>query len=232
MNTAFSDLAELPPKELEGRSLPDLVHLLWGIQHLRERLDNLFASPGMRLEFEHESQTAHGKTLFITVQVLPTDGERVFLLMIQDITSQRGAERRISEQKAALESEVKVAAQTLDRTKEELHGLTSHLFTVKEEEREHVARGLHYDISQRLSGLEILLHEIQLDKSTQENAAKLESVKAELQSLNTDVRHLVRSAVVLNPVSFIRAFLWNSTVLGEIFSAAEISFTVFPSATI
>ena len=190
VNTAFSDLAELPPKELEGRSLPELVQLLWGIQHLRERLDSLFASPGTRLEFEHESQTAHRKTLLITVQVLPTDGERVFLLMMQDITSRREAERRVSEQKAALESEVKVAALTLDRTKEELHGLTSHLFTVQEEEREHVARELHDDISQRLSGIEILLHEIQSDKSTQENAAKLESAKAELQSLNADVRQI------------------------------------------
>jgi two-component system CheB/CheR fusion protein len=190
VNTAFSDLAELPPKELEGRSLPELLQLLWGIQHLRERLDSLFASPGTRLEFEHESQTAHRKTLLITVRVLPTDGERVFLLMMQDITSRREAERRVSEQKAALESEVKVAALTLDRTKEELHGLTSHLFTVQEEEREHVARELHDDISQRLSGIEILLHEIQSDKSTQENAAKLESAKAELQSLNADVRQI------------------------------------------
>ncbi len=31
-NTAFRELSQLNAKELDGRSLPELVHLLWGIK--------------------------------------------------------------------------------------------------------------------------------------------------------------------------------------------------------
>ena len=44
-NTAFRQLTRLHAKEMEGRSLPDLVSLLWGMTGLGEKLDELLRSP-------------------------------------------------------------------------------------------------------------------------------------------------------------------------------------------
>src|SRR5579862_1580124 len=161
-NTAFRALTQLPGKDLEERSMPELFSLLWGVDGIRERFDHLLRSAnGTAIEFEHQSTTAQKKTLLIKAQALWTEGSRVLLLMIEDITARREAEILTSKQKEALESEIAAAARRLTRTQEELRGLTAHLFTMQEEERQHVARELHDDISQRLSHLEILLHEIE-----------------------------------------------------------------------
>ena len=189
-NTAFRDLAEMAPKELEGRSLPELVQHLWGIEGMRGRLDDALASSDGRFEFEHDSPMAQKRTLLIHGQALNTDGDRVLLLMLEDITLRREAERQISRQKEALETEVEQAAHTLSRTKEELRGLTDHLFTVQDEEREHIARELHDDVSQRLSLIEILLTAITPESAKEQDAEKLTSARSGLHTLNNDVRQI------------------------------------------
>lgn len=78
----------------------------------------------------------------------------------------------------------------LSRTKEELRGLTGHLFTVQEEERQRVARELHDDVSQRLSLIQILSSAVQPQKETGENAEKVSSAIDQLQTLNEDVRQM------------------------------------------
>ena len=190
-NTAFRELAQLPPKDLEGRSLPELVALLWGITGMRERLDQLLrGKSGSLLEFEHESTTTQRRTLLIKAQVLPTDGNRVLLLMMEDISLRRETERLIAKEKAALESEIAISARRLNRTQEELRGLTAHLFTAQEEERKRVARELHDDISQRLSLLEIALHEVDAKECTKAVLERIVTAREQLQALNTDVRLL------------------------------------------
>jgi two-component system CheB/CheR fusion protein len=191
VNTAFRGLTQMLAKELEGRSLPELTNHLWGLNGLRERLDFLVqGQAGASIEFEHESTTSQRKTLLIKAQALSTDGSRVLLLMIEDITLRREAEILVSKQKEALEGEIEVAARKLNRTQEELRGLTAHLFTAQEEERQHVARELHDDISQRLSALEILLHEMATVDDRKVDPERFESARELVQSLNTDVRQI------------------------------------------
>ena len=110
--------------------------------------------------------------------------------MIEDITLRRDAELLIARQKQALESEIDIAARTLTRTQEELRGLTAHLFTVQEEERQRVARELHDDVSQRLSLLDILLNEMRETGIDKEDQARLHSAREQVQSLNTEVRQI------------------------------------------
>ena len=191
VNTAFRHLAQMQTKELEGRSLPELVNLLWGLNGFKERLESLSLGPaGATIEFEHQSTTAKPKTLLIKGHSLSTDGSRVLLLMIEDITLRREAELLISSQKKALEGEIEIAARRLDRTQGELRGLTGHLFMVQEEERQKVARELHDDVSQRLSLLEMLLSEVDIRNCSDEDAERVRKAQKDLQSLNTDVRQI------------------------------------------
>jgi two-component system CheB/CheR fusion protein len=178
-------------KELLDRSLPELVNHLWGVDSLRERLDSLLHSPpGAALEFEHQSTTAQKRILLIRAQALSTDGSRVLLLMIEDISQRRDAEIQIARQKEALEGEIEIAARKLNRTQEELRGLTGHLITGQEDERQRVARELHDDISQRLSVLEMQLHEMMTDPRKHLDRAPIETARAMVQSLSNDVRQI------------------------------------------
>lgn len=190
-NTAFRLLTQLQPKDLEDRFLPELVNLLWGLDGIREKLNGLIDAPlGSITEFEHQSTTPLAKTLLIKAQAVANDGDRVLLLMVEDITLRREAELLISRQKEALEGEIEIAARKLTRTQEELRGLTAHLFTAQEHERQRVARELHDDISQRLSLLEIALEETREIPSGEEERKRLESVRTEVHTLNTDVRQI------------------------------------------
>ena len=110
--------------------------------------------------------------------------------MIEDISLRREAERLIAREKEQLESEIAVAARKLSRTQEELRGLTAHLFTVQEEEQQHVARELHDDISQRLSLLEIALHEIDCKDCKSPVVSQLKAASDQVSALNNDVRSM------------------------------------------
>jgi two-component system CheB/CheR fusion protein len=189
-NTAFRELSGLSAEELDQRWLPDLVTLLWGIDCMRERLQGLLDDPETTIEFEHESPAPQKKNMLVKGQVVTTGGRKVVLLMIDDVTSRREAEQLIAHQKEALQSEIAKASLTLSRTREQLRGLTSHLFQVEEEERQRVARELHDDVSQRLSFLEMLLSDVSATPMSPERTKKLEAARNELQGLNTDVRQM------------------------------------------
>jgi two-component system, chemotaxis family, CheB/CheR fusion protein len=177
VNTAFRELTLIQAKELEGRSLPDLAVHLWGMEDLGERLAPLLNSPmGTLLDFEH--LTPAGRSLLIKAQLLSNDVNRVLLLMLEDITLRREAERLVALQKEALQG-----------TQDELRSLTGHLFTVQEEERQHVARELHDDVSQRLSLLSMLLNEIH-GAGLKIDEDKLEEARRQISTLNTDVRQI------------------------------------------
>lgn len=187
-NTAFRDMVHLHPKELESRAFSDVLEQLWGLGKIKGQIEALYA-PGSKgsFEVEHASTTADRKIFTIRGQVLQSDGDRVALIVMEDITLQRQAESLLSREKSDLESAVAAAAVTLDQTQEELRRLTSHLFTVQEEERQKVARDLHDDVSQQLSLLDLLLGDV--PDVVRENP-KLTEARQLLQALNTDVRLL------------------------------------------
>jgi len=218
VNNSFRELAQMESTELEGRSLPDLAKLLWGLNDMRDRLTSLLESPhGTMVEFEHTSATPRAKMLLIKAQTLSTEGSPVLLLMMEDITLRRETEQLLAKQKEALESEIEIAARQLNRTQEELRGLTAHLFTMQEEERQRVARELHDDISQRLSLLEIVLEELRDDGIVGEDLARLKSAREQVHKLNTDVRQISHHLhpAILNDLGLSAALKSMVTEFGE-----------------
>ena len=191
VNTAFRDLTGMRGTELSGRSLPDLVNLLWGLTDLAQRLQGLLSTTeDSSFIFEHKSKTADDRFLLVKGQRVAADGHQVFLLVIEDITLRRKAERMLNAKNESLEGEVKSAVAELDRTQQELRGLTAHLFSAQEEERQRVARELHDDVGQRLSLLEMILASVTLTESDTEASKKVEEAREQVLSLSTDVRTL------------------------------------------
>ena len=189
VNTAFRELAQMHSSELTGRFFPDLAQVLWGLGILTQRLQDLVSGEaGSSFSLEHQS-IPDQKVLLISGQTLATDGDRVLLLVLEDITLRRQAENILSDQKDILEGEVLLAARELDRTQQELRGLTGHLFTVQEEERQRVARELHDDVGQRLSLLALLLNGVEAARRDGDDAsAKIAEARHHLERLSTDVR--------------------------------------------
>jgi len=101
------------------------------------------------------------------------------------------AEMLFSRQKeAALQNELDDAASDLQRTQGELRSLTAHLITAQEEERQHIARELHDDVSQRLSLIGITLQQITGIGLRREDLERLRSARRQVETLNNDVRSL------------------------------------------
>ena len=188
-NTSFRQLSRIEPRQLLGRSLPDLFSRLWGVFDLAERLGPLWdKGDGEPIEFEHESSTLDRHTLLIKAQTLKTDGDRVMLLTIEDITLRREAERTSATERVALKQEVEQTGRTLVQAQGELRELAAHLFTMQEEEREYVARELHDDVAQRLSLAALLCQEAQSATDPAARAKALDQAVADIASMNSDVR--------------------------------------------
>jgi PAS domain S-box-containing protein len=217
-NTAFSELTRVAEKDLRGRSLPDLVSHLWGVADFKERLTALAEANGLqRLDFEHHSTTSDRRILSIKGQVISPDGDRVILLLVEDITARREAEEALAGQKQQLQEAVTAAAHQLDRTQEELRDLTAHLFTVQEEERQRVSRELHDDVSQRLSALELMMQDLTHDQCTEEERRQIGKVREHLHSLNDDVRQISHRLhpSILNDLGLSTAIKAMVTEFGE-----------------
>lgn len=195
VNKSFRDLTELGDRELTGRSLPDLVKLKWGLDGFREKLGTLVAAqPGTVLEFEHHSTIGQTRVLFVKGQALLSDGSRIVLLTMEDITLRRHAEHELAAQRQALEQNIEHTSETLLRAQKELRDLATHLFSVQEEERQRVARELHDDIAQRLTALSLSLRQARSGEGSGEKNGKqniaMDAVFAQIETLSRDVRHL------------------------------------------
>jgi len=129
---------------------------------------------------ELEIKDENGRSHVLRVMACRTSDNQVkgLVLLPVDIDQNRSAQKHTAD------------AREFARAAEELQALIAHLFKEGEDEWQRVARKLHDDISQRLSLLEILLHEMMADQRSPADLQRIEAARTHVQSLNDDVRRI------------------------------------------
>jgi len=190
-NTAFLQSTLMREAQLVGHPLPDLLEQLWGAHSISQQLSLLRrGDAGGKFSVEHVSTTTRRANLIFRGESLALDGDRAMLFTIQDLTLQRRGEEEFLRAKSQLEEEIVLARRQLERSQEELRGLTAHLFTVQDEERRHVARELHDDISQNLSILDLRLRALQEKQKEAPIYGEIGDLRKQLAQLADDVRSI------------------------------------------
>jgi two-component system CheB/CheR fusion protein len=192
-NAAFRAISGLTSADLENRAFVELVKILWQWPDLRESLIELLRQPnGAVLDVEHETARPAARVLKLIARSILTESEPLILILIEDVTTQRMAERVLESERENLAGQVRSTAEVLGRTKEELRALTARLFTSQEDEKRRVARELHDDIGQKLALLEIDLERLQqsLPADAEQLAKSLRALQQQAGTLSTDVRNL------------------------------------------
>ena len=191
-NAAFRGLSALSAADLDGRSFSELVSMLWDWPDLRESLEPLLDPANTAtLEVEHESTRLSRHFRLIARGVL-ADGDPLVLIVMQDVTAQRRAERLLESERERLAGQFRSTAEELHRTREELRALAGRLFTSQEEERKRVARELHDDIGQRLAALEIDIERLRgdLPPAPEDVQSALTGLRVRMSDLSNAVRKL------------------------------------------
>jgi PAS domain S-box-containing protein len=133
LNREFTRVFEYTPQEALGRRLTDLIVPGEAIDEVQGHLESI--SHGQRVDGEAVRQRKNGSRLHVLLVAVPLSvpgGEIKACVMYSDITERKAAE--VS-----------------------LQALSSRLMEVQETERQHLARELHAEIGQLLTGLRLLL---------------------------------------------------------------------------
>jgi two-component system, chemotaxis family, CheB/CheR fusion protein len=190
-NAAFRSISGMPYAEIERRSFPDLVTLLWGMERVGPLLDDL-RSTGAAFEMEHKAAVNDTQVFCVTGRAVQLEGSRALLITVEDITLRKQAELLLQRESERLASQVKITEEQLQRTEEELRSLTASLFTSHEEERRRVARELHDDISQQLAMLANDLEQLRqnIPPTEAEMRKRLEALREAAAALSDELRRI------------------------------------------
>jgi two-component system, chemotaxis family, CheB/CheR fusion protein len=193
-NDAFRTVSGLQIQQLEGRSFPELVGPLWGVENLRPMLEELAQrdEAAAHLEFEHQISGPESPSLCFSIRKVMREHEHVLSVAVEDITHQKNAKQLLERERQRLAHEVQSAAEALGRTQGELRALNANLFISQEEERRRVARELHDDVGQQLALLQIELDrcEQRFREAPDEIRQNLQDLRQRTSALADDVRSI------------------------------------------
>ena len=108
----------------------------------------------------------------------------------------------------------KKAEEELKETNEQLRSLSSHLQSIREEERIHIAREIHDELGQQLTGLKMDVHWLnkKLEKKDENTQAKLDGIVELLDETVKSVRRISSNLrpSILDDLGLISALEWHS----------------------
>ena len=179
-NSAVLEQLGVNPEAIIGQYCPRVIHGLdkpWYACPLEEAVEK-----GQAVEREALDQKS-GR--WISSGVYPTgrftrDGERIFFHMVSDMTDRKQAEERLS------------------ASREQLRELSLHLESVREEERTTIAREIHDELGQILTGLKIDLSWL-TKRLTKEQELLVEKTKSMYELIDIAVQTVKRISTELRP---------------------------------
>jgi PAS domain S-box-containing protein len=199
-NSAFRERLHSRSEELRGRGFPDLDFVRWNNDEFIRRLRRMAKHDAKMKEFVLEVSLAlSGRKLALrtnAIRVRPRASTRSLILVtFEDITKRRQHESErerilaeLQEMNARLEQRVRERTDELHAANEELKALSQRILQAQETERRFLARELHDEVGQALTGLNILLHRV-ADESGQ---GKVQAQVGDARKIVSDLMKRVR----------------------------------------
>ncbi|HZM85637.1 MAG TPA: PAS domain S-box protein [Blastocatellia bacterium] len=202
VNTAIAQVSLLKPEEFEGKSLREVGFSGEEASFREEVIREVFETK-KPFESEFEFEGPHGLRVF-EWRAFPEFDEKgnthSVLSINRDVTERRHAEQQLKE------------------SREQLRALSAHLQSVREEERTVIAREIHDELGQALTGLKMDLSYLQktltrvktseLDRLTDTTVSMSKLVDATIQTVRkiaTDLR-----PGILDDLGLVAAIEWQA----------------------
>ena len=193
-NRAFLASYGLQLEDLENRSLYQVNGVQWNLPKLRNALERVRAGQSTieELEVEQDIAGAGQRTVLINARLIQPDSDHQILLVVQDITAHKLAERVLLDEQERLKRSVHDSGAALLQNREELRALTAQLLQSQGEERRHVSRELHDDVSQRMAKLQFDVERLEqkLPADSKEVKRRLLTIRDEIATLSNDIRRI------------------------------------------
>jgi PAS domain S-box-containing protein len=172
-----------------------------------------------RFEIEGERVRKDGSLFWANVvfnAIYDANGELIgFAKVTRDITERKKLELQQQQFNEELEGQVKMKTAELSRSYQDIRELASHLQDVREEERASIAREIHDELGQQLTGLKMDLSWIAKRKAVQDDIEAKQKAVIILNLLDTAIKTVRKIATDLRPsilddLGLIAAIDWQS----------------------
>jgi PAS domain S-box-containing protein len=177
-----------------------------------------------RFEIEGERVRKDGSVFWANVvfnAIYDTKGELLgFAKVTRDITEWKKLELQLQQFNEELEDQVKIKTAELSRSYQDIRELASHLQDVREEERASIAREIHDELGQQLTGLKMDLSWIAKRKAVQDDIEAKQKAVIILNLLDTAIKTVRKIATDLRPsilddLGLVAAIDWQSKEFGR-----------------
>jgi PAS domain S-box-containing protein len=177
-----------------------------------------------RFEIEGERVRKDGSVFWANVifnAIYDTKGELLgFAKVTRDITERKKLEQQLQHFNDDLEEQVKRKTAELSQSYQDIRQLASHLQDVREEERASIAREIHDELGQQLTGLKMDLSWIAKRKAVQDDIEAKQKSVIILNLLDTAIKTVRKIATDLRPsilddLGLIAAIDWQSKEFGR-----------------
>jgi len=182
--------------DLVGQSVLQVFHPE-DKEAVRRQLAVCIANPGQAFTWELRKVRGDGHVLWVREvarAVRDRNGRVIVLVVCEDITNRKAVEEELRRAHDEMEQRVTERTAELQESQRDLRLLAGRLLTAQEDERRHLAREMHDDLTQRLAGIAMQAGRLERLRATHSEEARVltRDIRQALSRLSTDVHALSR----------------------------------------